>query len=297
MGRGIYSIQNRTVRATDSGFYDKPVEEIFTQRGLHSEMSPTGVMIRESRDSEEHPESIPIIIALDVTGSMGRIPHDFVKDGLPTLVSTLIEAGIKHPQIMFLAIGDHKCDRVPLQVGQFESSDELLDKWLTAVYLERGGGGNGGESYTLAHYFAGYHTVHDHFEKRGKKGFLFTIGDEHAHRKVSTETIRKIMGGGEPTTGDASDLIAKAKERYEVYHLHVMEGSNGLDPAVVRGWKDLLQENCFEIDDYRKIPHIISETITAKITVPANLKDSPGVSKTEENQSSKENWSGGGSIL
>lgn len=41
------------------------------------------VGVRECRDSEEHPETTPIIIALDVTGSMGRIPHDLVKNQLP----------------------------------------------------------------------------------------------------------------------------------------------------------------------------------------------------------------------
>lgn len=38
--------------------------------------------IRECRDSEEHPESLPIIIALDVTGSMGMVPHSLITGGL-----------------------------------------------------------------------------------------------------------------------------------------------------------------------------------------------------------------------
>lgn len=298
MGGGGYSTHSRMLRAMTDGYYTKLANEIFKQREIHLEMSPKGIMVRESRDSEEHPESIPIIVALDVTGSMGRIPHDFVRDGLPTLVSTLIEAGIKHPQILFLAIGDHLRDRAPLQVGQFESSDELLDKWLTSVYIEQGGGGNNGESYTLAHYFAGYHTVHDHFEKRGKKGFLFTIGDEHAHREISTHTIKEIMGGGEPTTGKATDLIAKAQEKYDVYHLHVMEGSNGLDPAIARGWKELLKENCLEVEDYRKIPQLIAETVISRTkNQPAISGTASETSKKEEPKKDDSNWAGGGSIL
>ncbi len=298
MGKGDYSLQQRQTRSVSDGYYTKSVDEIFKQREIHLEMNPKGIMMRESRDSEEHPESVPIIVALDVTGSMGRVPHDFVRDGLPTLVSTIIEAGIKHPQILFLAIGDHLRDRAPLQVGQFESSDELLDKWLTSVYIEQGGGGNGGESYTLAHYFAGYHTVHDHFEKRGKKGFLFTIGDEPAHREISAHTIKKIMGGGEPITGNATELIAKAQEKYEVYHLHVMEGSNGLDPAVVRSWKELLNENCLQVEDYRKIPQLIAETVISRTKMhSAGSQIASETSNNEEPKQDNHVWTGGGSIL
>jgi hypothetical protein len=45
--------------------------------------------------------SIPIIVALDVTGSMGRIPHDLAKVGLPNMMGGIIEHGIPRPQILF----------------------------------------------------------------------------------------------------------------------------------------------------------------------------------------------------
>lgn len=147
MGSGSYNSQARSVRAYSSGYYTQSASEIFSSKKLRSDMDPNGVTLRESRDSDEHPESVAIIIALDVTGSMGRIPHEFIKDGLPLMVDTLIRAGIAHPQIMFMAIGDHFTDRAPLQISQFESSDELLDKWLTKVWLEGSGGGNNGDGF------------------------------------------------------------------------------------------------------------------------------------------------------
>src|ERR1700690_3760507 len=136
MGSGGYSTSDRTLRAASMGFHTKPTSEIFKEKTINTAMNPSGVKIRESRDSKEHPNSLAIILALDVTGSMGSIPHHLVKDGLPSVMEDIIKAGIKDPQVLFLGIGDHECDNFPLQVSQFESSDELLDKWLTTIYLE-----------------------------------------------------------------------------------------------------------------------------------------------------------------
>ena len=51
----------------DRGLTDR---QLFTQRGLHPRLDPRNAM-RECCDSADHPESLPVILALDVTGSMG----------------------------------------------------------------------------------------------------------------------------------------------------------------------------------------------------------------------------------
>lgn len=254
MGSGSYNSQTRTIRAQNYGYYTKAVNEIFSSR-LDSEMNPNGVIVRESRDSEEHPESLAIIIALDVTGSMGRIPHDFVQDGLPLMVDTLIKSGIEHPQIMFIAIGDHHGDRAPLQISQFESNDELLDKWLTKVWLEGSGQGNSRESYSLAHLFAGYFTSIDCWEKRKQKGFLFTIGDESVHRSYSNSDIQRITGNGD--LGDQTDvsLLTKAEETYNVFHVALKSHYD------ISRWHELLGENVLSVENYKDIPQLIAYTI------------------------------------
>ena len=243
MGGGTYSISNSFARAVTNNYAEKSNAEIFTQRNINNAMNPFGIKVRESRDSVEHPNSLAVIFGLDVTGSMGSVPHFLVKEGLTKVMGSIIQGNEPDPQVLFLGVGDHECDQSPLQVGQFESSDELLDKWLTTVYLEGGGGGNAGESYLLAWYFAAYHTSIDCFEKRGRKGLLFTIGDEPNLKTLPKAFVKKMMGDGQYEDYTAAKLLEKARERYDVYHIHVAQTGAGSRSETVDGWKQLMGEN------------------------------------------------------
>jgi hypothetical protein len=43
----------------------------YSQRSVHKDMNPLGVKVRESRDSDAHPDSRAVAVLFDVTGSMG----------------------------------------------------------------------------------------------------------------------------------------------------------------------------------------------------------------------------------
>ena len=116
MGYGSYSYTAH--KKIVSNRSTKRREEVFKQRQVHPLMDPHGVKFRESRDSADHPNSLPIIFALDVTGSMGKIPEMLAKQELPHFMEGLMSAGVPDPQIMFVAFGDAFCDNGPLQVGQ-----------------------------------------------------------------------------------------------------------------------------------------------------------------------------------
>jgi hypothetical protein len=290
MGYTSYSIDSRTFRAASAGYYTKSSDDIFTQskeRKIHESMMPSKALLREARDSEVHPNSVPIIIALDTTGSMGEIPMHLVKDGLPKMVGNIIQKGVADPAILFLGVGDHECDRAPLQVGQFESGDEELDLWLTRTWLERGGGGNSGESYLLAWYFASKHTVTDAWEKRGQKGILFTIGDEPCLKSLPKRVVEELMGKPCQTNFTDVELLDAAQEKYDVYHLHIMQGSDGENS--VGYWQKLLKQRCIVVEDYEKVGHILSDTVISNISARVGgyvagkpvIKDEP-VKKDEE---------------
>ena len=260
MGSGTYSISGSVTRSATYASLNN--QQIFTNTAMPHAMSPLNVKVRESRDSAEHPNSFPIIMALDVTGSMGSIPNYMVKEGLNKIMANIIQQGEKDPQVLFLGIGDHECDTSPLQVGQFESSDELLDKWLRAVYLESGGGGNLGESYSLAWYFAGYHTVTDSWEKRKRKGLLFTIGDEPVLPSIPGHALKSFVGGGQyEKKYSAVQLLDKARETYEVYHIHLTQTSAGKLPGAMDGWKQLMGKNLIVVDSAEDVAKTISDIV------------------------------------
>lgn len=112
---GSYSFAAYSCLANEREYSTKSDDAVFKNRSLSAksdiklsninartyntqikpEMVDTGV--RESRDSNEHPETTPIIIALDVTGSMHRTPHEMIKDNFPKLMDALMQLGVKDP--------------------------------------------------------------------------------------------------------------------------------------------------------------------------------------------------------
>jgi hypothetical protein len=291
MGGGSYSHSSRSVRSESLGYMDmsRGVQETFKQRSIHNQMSAVGVM-RESRDSDEHPNSVPVIIGLDVTGSMGTIPRMFIADGLPTMMSGIFNAGIADPQLLIMAIGDHYKDNSALQVGQFESSDELIDKWLELIHVEGGGGGNDGESYSLAWAFGAYQTVLDSWIKRQQKGFIFTIGDEPIHPLVESAAMSRLTGNGD-IDGGIHKLLEAARKTYHVYHLHVSETMTGRSPRVQGRIREIMGENMIIVDDFHHIPEIIARTVASVVstypaissnTVAKAIDSTPKSTDTEE---------------
>src|SRR5262249_45156880 len=123
-----------------------------------------------------------------------------------------------HPQILIGAVGDATCDTAPLQVGQFESGIEIEED-LGKLFLEGGGGGQVTESYELAMYFMARHTSVDCFEKRGKRGHLFVIGDEKPYPLVKRREVSRYIGDRIQADIPVAELIAELERTYDVYYV------------------------------------------------------------------------------
>lgn len=243
----------------------KKTEEIYTSRTIVETLNPHGVKVRESRDSADNLNSTPLIVALDVTGSMGILADNIAREGLGVLFSGILDRKpINDPHVMFMAVGDANYDSAPLQVSQFEADKRIIEQ-LTQIYLEHGGGGNNFESYNLPWYFAAQHTVHDSLIKRGKRGYLFTVGDEMAPGALTKEQLRNICGDTVERAQSTREMLEAAQRMYDCYHVVIEEGnyaSHNLS-GVMESWTALLGQHVIRLKDHKKL----AETIVSAIEV------------------------------
>lgn len=215
------SVKSRGFSSADAmAFAD--VRSVYKASTLSPALDPYRVM-RECRDSEEHPNTTPIIIALDVTGSMGS-----AATMCAAKLNETIEALYKSNddvQIMTMGIGDIEYDRIPLQATQFESDIRIFEQ-MNAIVFEGGGGGNGYESYAAAWYFALHNTDLDAYNKRNKKGVLITLGDECPGNWLRADMLRKYLGCEAAKDMRVEDVYKAASEKFEIFHISISNDSS-----------------------------------------------------------------------
>jgi hypothetical protein len=263
---------DKTWSAYSADTSTKPADKIFTKRELDVDLDPTKFEVRESRDSVLNPNSTPIIIGTDVTGSMGSLADYFIKTGLGVLFEAIIDRKpVPDPHIMVMAIGDSHYDDSPIQVSQFES-DITIANWLEKVHVEKGGGGNNFESYDLPYYVAAYKTSTDSFEKRGKKGYLFTIGDEPPPSVTPKSHITKFIGDTPQADVQFVDSIVAASKMYHCYHIIVTQGSGCSGDrvnSVKAKWQALLGQNAILLTEVKDLAEVIVSIIQVNEGVDA----------------------------
>lgn len=242
----------------------KSAAAIFTARAMKDSFDPARIKTRESRDSFENPNSNAIIIACDVTGSMGALAENLVRKGIGTAFEEILKRQpVTDPHLMVMGVGDATCDTAPLQATEFEA-DIRIAAQLEEIFIEHGGGGNSYESYNLPWYFAAQKTSIDCLEKRGKKGYLFTVGDEQVPEPLTKAQVKEILGLDlQMDKIENRDLLTMVGRSYEVFHLMVEEGSHYQyhGKEVRRGWTELLGQRAIPLADHTKLAEVIVSTI------------------------------------
>jgi hypothetical protein len=272
MGSSSYSDDAYSARAS---YHAKTGTDIFTHHAdvtagrtaaaVHDKLNPkkanaAGKRIRESFDSPEHPESQAIAVLFDVTGSMNTVPRLFLEK-LPKLMALLVKKGyVAHPHILFGAMGDAYSDRVPIQIGQFEAGNEM-DEALSLIFLEGNGGGQDMESYDLSMYYLARHTDMDCLKKRGKKGYLFILGDERLYPSVSKEHVEQHIGDTIEADIPVADLLTELREKFEVFWVMPGQTSHAHDDRVIQPMKKIFGERYLSLEEPGDVCELIASTI------------------------------------
>lgn len=252
-----------------------------TPAKVHTNLDPKGLLFRESRDSENHPESVPVVLVLDQTGSMGSVVRQIQKS-LRSIMKLLVQKKyLPHPHIMVIAVGDvpnPDHEKAPLQVSQFESDDKI-EQCIDDIFIEGNGGGQKRESYQNAAYVIAYKTRTDHWDLRNRKGYVFFFGDEMNHPFRKEEVINLIGTDDEknlPQSLPLRDLYDMVKERYHTFFVLPKNANYGGDQEVLDHWKVLLgNEAVLQLAD----ESAAGEFVAAQIGLIEENTDIDGITK------------------
>ena len=136
-----------------------------------------------------------------------------------------------------------------------------MDDELGKIYLEGGGGGQVHETYELAVYFMARHTSIDCWEKRRKKGYLFTIGDEKPYAVVRGRQVIQLIGDPVQKDIPVEEILAEVQKRYEHFHIIPTNTSHGQSADVQGRWKELLGERVLMLADESAVCETIALAI------------------------------------
>jgi hypothetical protein len=263
----IYSARISTAKATGSDLYthDADIRSGVSATTVHEKLDPKklntfGKRVRESFDSDVHPNSRAVAVLFDVTGSMSNVPRIFVEK-LGKLMAMLVKkAYIENPHVLFGAIGDATSDQVPLQVGQFEGGNEI-DEALTKIYLEGNGGGGHNESYELGMYFMARHADMHCLTKRNQKGFLFIIGDELPYRQVERGQVDRIIGDSIQENIPTEAILEELREKFEVFWIMPAGTSHADDNGVIEPLRKMFGQHFMRLENPGDVCELIASTI------------------------------------
>ena len=236
------------------------LQDFYKQRTIHDDLVPYK-KIRECCDGEDHPATIPVILALDVTGSMGSACIRTAQK-LNEIMTSLYNE-IPDVEFMIMGIGDLAYDEFPIQTSQFEA-DVRIAEAVDRVYMEHGGGGNCYESYTAAWYFGLHNTTLDCW-KRGKKGIIITMGDEPLNPYLPGGKLKKVLGCQSDKNVYTEDLYKEVLNKFEVYHLAIDDYDSSyryFKNDIEASWGKLLGDH-YKAVTLDELPQAIVACITA----------------------------------
>ena len=204
-------------------------QEMFKSKELDSSLNPKNV-VRECCDSKEHPNTVPVILALDVTGSMGQAAVEISKK-LNNIMTKLYEQ-VEDIEFMVMGIGDLSYDRFPIQASQFESDIRIAEQ-LEKVYFE-----------------------------------FITIGDERLNPYLPRTAyycgLSNATGDSLQADVETKDLYTETAEKFDIYHINVNHRGGYDQEQIKKSFLEYLDDKHFcTINKLDDITDTIVEIITS----------------------------------
>ena len=245
----------------------KSVDAIYTARSVDKSNDPKFISVRESRDSDVNPVTVPIFIGVDGTGSMGSLSGVVAKKVGLIFQELIDKAVVPGPQVSVAFYRDVISDyNAQYQWTQFESDPVSLMLQVEKFYaVGSGGGSNDSESNGLVWYSAMTKVVADHIVKRGKKGYLFTIGDEEVPPDLRPRDIETAFGESPQAVPTNVEMIKALQKDWHVFHIMVAQGSHmqniGGRTSAIATWEKLLGQNALLLEHTDSMLEVIVSTI------------------------------------
>ncbi len=257
-----YTTSTRGVTLDSFTTADYSAQEVYKSRKLSDVLNPKNIT-RLCRDSEEHPYTLPVILALDVTGSMGGASVK-VAQKLNEIMTTLYaDDTIRDIEFCIMGIGDLAYDWAPIQMSQFESDVRIAEQ-LDQVYFEAGGGGNHYESYSAAWYMGARHCDLDCW-KRGKKGIIITMGDELPNPYLPSGKLNQHTGDKTQADIESVILLEEAKEKFDIFHIAVDDRETSYEHYkyfhIDEEWQKMLGEDHYFVANLNQLANTIVNII------------------------------------
>lgn len=210
MGGGFFDREVVSIGPTSSAAASQASSQALSQRSFAEELTPFKKNITCANGT-------PIVIALDISGSMATWPRIFY-DKLPMFYGQLcLQDYVSDPALSFAAFAGGR----PLQASDFAQGtdiDDILSKlWLC-------GGGGDGEPYADAAYF--FQSQQVNFTGLQMKPFFFFTGDERMS-SFGPKLEQNVKATIDPDSDGPFDHFKVWDSLMEKYHVFLVAKPGG----------------------------------------------------------------------
>ena len=238
---------------SSSGFHSSPLADRTFDRSDIRDLDPSLLPLNRTLECTTKNS---IVIALDITGSMGDSAK-LLYDKLPMLWGQLEQQGyLKDFSISFAAVGDCTSDGAPFQVCDF-AEGKTLDGWIERLYLEGGGGQELTESYEMLAHFYANKVRFTHPKAEATKPFFFIIGDEAPYPSVDASQVRQHFGGKAQGDTSTKRVFEQVAEKYTFKHIHVPYGDAASDRWVADQWRGYIGHDFMKVSEPKAVVDVL----------------------------------------